>query len=57
MQSIITENHLTNPDVLTPGTRLIIPPTTHIVLPGETLSQIATQFGTTVQAIVFQIQT
>ena len=54
MQSIILENHLTNPDQLTPGTKLIIPPIVHIVQPGETLWQIAQRYGTTVQAIAVE---
>lgn len=63
-QSIITQNKLTNPDLIFPGQKLLInvketgpspvPPgrKTYIVQPGDTLYAIARRYQTTVEAIL-----
>lgn len=64
--AIVQANNIKNPDLLWVGQKLLIPggaapkptataaagPTVYTVAPGDTLSQIAQRFGTTVSAIV-----
>ncbi len=56
LSSIIQANPSTNPDLLYPGTTLVIPPRIHTVQSGETLWQIANRYGTTSQAIISENQ-
>ena len=57
-QVILLRNNLINPNTIRSGQTLIIPtgavsvPVTHIVQPGENLTDIAFRYNTTVQAIV-----
>lgn len=61
VQAIAELNDILNPDLIHPGQRLILPSTgdslpslaqIHIVQPGETLTRIASRYGTTISAIV-----
>lgn len=56
INSIIQANQITNPNVLYPGTRLLIPSKTHVIQPGETLWQVAKNYGVTVQALISENQ-
>ncbi|MFL2099729.1 glucosaminidase domain-containing protein [Desemzia sp. FAM 23989] len=59
VQSIVTTNHLENPNLIYPDQQLIIPVRSHmqskeehyVVKPGDTLSFIAQQFDTSVQKL------
>lgn len=62
VQSIIDLNNITNPNIIYPGTKLLLPENTinpfqqglieYTILPGDTLYTIAGRFGTTVSEIL-----
>ncbi len=56
VHALARANHLADPDVIVAGARLRVPgpvrvTSIHVVRPGETLSQIAARYGTTVHAL------
>jgi putative chitinase len=63
VEAIVALNGLTNPDLVAPGQRLLVPAppantapgrefmSEYVVQPGETLTDIAARFGTTVEAL------
>src|SRR5690606_7996855 len=56
VNSILQANNIPNPNLLSPGSVLYIPPIIHIVQPGESLWQIASHYGVTIQTLITENQ-